>query len=93
MIKNFADAETERLFIAGKSRRLPPELLRRAMTRLYQLHFAKRIEDLRNPPSNRLETLKGDRSGQWSLRINSQWRVCFRFEDGDVFDVEIVDYH
>lgn len=93
MIRSFADRETEGLFRTGKSRRLPPDILRRAMTRLYQLHFARRIEDLRDPPSNRLEALKGDRSGQWSVRINDQWRLCFRFEDGDVFDVEIADYH
>lgn len=93
MIRSFADKETESLFTTGRSRRLPQSIVRRAMTRLYQLHFAKRIEDLRDPPSNRLETLKGDRSGQWSIRINDQWRVCFRFEDGDAFDAEIADYH
>ena len=93
MIRSFADKETESLFTTGRSRRLPQSILRRAMTRLYQLHFAKRIEDLREPPSNRLETLKGDRGGQWSIRINDQWRVCFRFEDGDAFNVEIADYH
>lgn len=93
MIRSFADKETESLFTAGRSRRLPQNIVRRAMTRLYQLHFAKRIEDLRNPPSNHLEALKGDRSGQWSIRINNQWRACFRFEDGDAFDVEIIDYH
>lgn len=93
MIRSFADKETESLFTTGRSRRLPQSILRRAMTRLYQLHFAKHIEDLREPPSNRLETLKGDRGGQWSIRINDQWRVCFRFEDGDAFNVEIADYH
>lgn len=93
MIRSFADKETESLFRTGKSRRLPSDILRRAMMRLSQLHFARRIEDLRDPPSNRLEALKGDRSGQWSIRINDQWRVCFRFEDGDAFDVEIADYH
>lgn len=61
--------------------------------RLQHLHFAKDVEDLRSPPSNRLEALKGDRAGQWSIRINSQWRLCFRFEGGNAFDVEIVDYH
>ena len=58
-----------------------------------QLNAATRVEDLRMPPSNRLENLRGNRSGQWSIRINDQWRICFRFEDGDAFDVEIVDYH
>lgn len=61
--------------------------------RLEQLHAADRVEDLRLPPSNRLEKLVGDRSGQWSIRINGRWRICFRFEGSDVFDVEIVDYH
>jgi len=61
--------------------------------RLTQLNAAVRVEDLRLPPSNRLEALHGDRDGQWSIRINDQWRICFRFEDGDAFDVEIVDYH
>jgi proteic killer suppression protein len=93
MIRSFADKESESLFATGRSRRLPQSIVRRAMTRLYQLHFARRVEDLREPPSNRLEALKGDRDGQWSIRINDQWRVCFRFEDGGVFDVEIADYH
>ena len=61
--------------------------------RLTQLNAAVRVEDLRMPPSNRLEALHGDRDGQWSIRINDQWRICFRFEDGDAFEVEIVDYH
>jgi proteic killer suppression protein len=61
--------------------------------RLTQLNASVRIEDLHMPPSNRLEALHGDRVGQWSIRINDQWRICFRFEDGDAFDVEIVDYH
>jgi toxin HigB-1 len=61
--------------------------------RLTQIDAATRIEDLKQPPSNRLEALKGDRKGQWSIRINDQWRVCFRFARGDVYDVEIVDYH
>ncbi|MGQ0750351.1 MAG: type II toxin-antitoxin system RelE/ParE family toxin [Betaproteobacteria bacterium] len=65
----------------------------RAAMRLTQLHAATRIDDLRLPPSNRLEALKGDRKGQWSIRINDQWRVCFRFEGGHALDVEIVDYH
>jgi len=61
--------------------------------RLTQLNAATAVEDVRFPPSNRLEILKGDRKGQWSIRIDSQWRLCFRFMDGDAFDVEIVDYH
>ncbi len=93
MIRSFADDETERFYASGKSRRLPPIIQRRAAMRLTQLDAATSIEDLRLPPSNRLEALKHDRSGQWSIRINQQWRVCFRFERGDAFDVEIVDYH
>ena len=61
--------------------------------RLNQLNAATRLEDLRLPPSNHLEALVGNRAGQWSIRINQQWRLCFRFENGDAFDVEIVDYH
>ena len=93
MIRTFASAETERFFAAGKSRRLPPEILKRANMRLTQLNAVTSIDDLRFPPSNRLEALKGDRKGQWSIRINDQWRICFRFADGDAFDVEIADYH
>lgn len=93
VIRTFGDSETERFYAAGRSRRMPPEIRRRAAMRLIQLNAATRIEDLRLPPSNRLEQLRGDRAGQWSLRINNQWRVCFRFENGDAFDVEIVDYH
>lgn len=93
MIRSFASSETERFFATGKSRRLPPGIRVRAVMRLTQLHAASGIDDLRFPPSNRLEALKGDRKGQWSIRINDQWRVCFRFEDGHACDVEIVDYH
>ena len=93
MIRSFADKETETLFRTGKSRRLPPDILRRAVLRLNQLEHAMDINELRLPPANRLEALQGDRSGQWSIRVNGQWRVCFRFIDGDVFDVHITDYH
>lgn len=93
MIQTFTDRETESFFVTGRSRRLPPAILKRATMRLMQLHAAVKIEDLRMPPSNRLEPLVGKRRGQWSMRINDQWRVCFRFESGDTFDVEIVDYH
>lgn len=93
MIQTFADAETRSFFVKGKSRRLPPEILKRAAMRLVQLHAAVRIEDLRFPPSNRLEMLTHDRAGQWSIRINDQWRICFRFENGDAYSVEITDYH
>lgn len=93
MIRSFASSETERFFVTGRSRRLPPEIRARAAMRLTQLNAAARIDDLRFPPSNRLEALKHDRKGQWSIRINDQWRLCFRFVGSDAFDVEIVDYH
>lgn len=93
VIRSFASSETERFFTTGKSRRVPSEIRTRAGMRLTQLHAATAMDDLRSPPSNRLEALKGARKGQWSIRINEQWRVCFRFESGDAFDVEIVDYH
>jgi toxin HigB-1 len=93
MKRNFADTETERLIATGKSRRLPSDIRHRVAMRLTQLDAAVRIEDLRLPPSNRLESLGGNRQGYWSIRINEQWRLCFRFVDGDACDVEIVDYH
>jgi len=93
MIYSFSDTETQRFFLTGKSRRYPPAIHIRAAMRLTQLNAATRLNDLRLPPSNRLEPLKGNRLGQWSIRINNQWRICFRFEDGNAIDVEIVDYH
>ena len=80
-------------FLSGATRRLPQGILRRAVVRLKYLHIATTPEDLREPLSNRLELLSGNRAGQWSIRINDQWRLCFRFEGGHAFDVEIVDYH
>ena len=93
MIKSFADKETQQLYIKGKSKRLPPDLVRRAIRRLEYVHWAKNLNDLKVPPSNRLHALKGDRKGQYSISINDQWRICFRFIDGDAYDVEITDYH
>jgi len=93
MIRSFADAETEQFFNTGKSRGLPRDIQRRAFMRLQLLDNATDVEDLRLPPSNRLEVLRGDRAGQHSIRINDQWRVCFHFVEGDAFEVEIVDYH
>lgn len=93
MIESFASAETQRLFATGKSRRLPPDILNRAVRRLTQLDAATVVDDLRQPPSNRLEALAGDLAGQWSIRINDRWRICFRLERGNALDVEIVDYH
>lgn len=93
MIHTFANIESQNFFATGKSRRLPPEILKRAAMRLNQLHAAVVIDDLRQPTSNHLERLFGDREGQWSIRINQQWRVCFQFIDGAALDVEITDYH
>ena len=93
MIKTFADSETESFFKTGKSRRWQKEILKRATMRLNQLDAAVDVLDLRMPPSNQLEKLYRDRVGQWSIRINKQWRICFRFENGNAYDVEIVDYH
>ncbi len=93
MIKTFADKETQQLFITGKSKRVPSGLVKRAIRRLEYIHYASNLNDLRVPPSNRLHALKGDRKGQQSISINEQWRICFRFIDGDAYDVEITDYH
>ena len=93
MIKSFACRETAKLFRRESPRRFPADIQSRAFMRLMQIDAATRVEDLRLPPSNRLERLKSDRQGQWSIRINDQWRLCFRFEGGDAFDVEITDYH
>ena len=93
MIKRFFDKETQQLYVKGKSKRLPSDLIRRAIRRLEYINLAKNLQDLRVPPSNRLHALKGDREGQFSISINEQWRICFRFIDGDAYDVEITDYH
>jgi toxin HigB-1 len=92
MIRSFRCADAQALF-AGQSVARFANFRAVAERKLQMLHRAVRLEDLRVPPQNRLEKLKGDRKGQWSIRINDQWRVCFRFEDGNAFDVEIVDYH
>lgn len=93
MIKSFNDRETERIFHRQFSRRLPQDIQRAALRRLTFLHGAKDLNDLLIPPSNRLESLSGDRAGQYSIRINNQWRICFEWIDGDAYRVEIVDYH
>lgn len=92
MIRSFRDREAERLFNGVASRRLPGDIQRRAHMRLQRLDAAVALDDLRVPPSHRLEALGGDRRGQHSIRINDQWRVCFRWHDGNAHDVEIVDY-
>ena len=93
MIKSFAEPDTERLFRRERVRRYPAELLRAMLRKLALVDAAEQLDDLRVPPGNRLEKLHGDRAGQHSIRVNDQWRVCFRWKDGDAFDVEIVDYH
>ncbi|MFN2323366.1 MAG: type II toxin-antitoxin system RelE/ParE family toxin [Trueperaceae bacterium] len=93
MIHSFADKETERFWVTGSTRRLPPDVTRRALRKLSTIDAATTVETLRVPPGNRLERLSGDRTGPWSIRINDQWRVCFRFADGDAHDVEVCDYH
>jgi proteic killer suppression protein len=93
MIRSFACRETERLFNDETSRRLPAQIQRVARRKLLLLHQARGLDDLRVPPGNRLDALKGDRAGQQSIRINDQWRICFRWQTEDAFDVEIVDYH
>ena len=92
-IINFKDKEAAKLFAGQLSRKLPPNIQRRAMMRLTQLNGAVVLEDLKLPPSNRLERLRGDRKGQFSIRINQQYRVCFRWKNGNALDAEIVDYH
>jgi proteic killer suppression protein len=92
MIQSFADADTETLFLTGKSRKWG-NIARIALRRLQSVDFASALEDLQNPPGNRIEKLKGDRKGQWSIRISGQYRVCFRWDGKDAWDVEIVDYH
>jgi len=93
VIKTFADKHTLKFFSTGKSRRFQPDIVRRAMRRLEYVDLATCLDDLKVPPSNRLHALKGKRKGQCSISINDQWRICFRFIDGDAYDVEITDYH
>jgi len=93
MIESFKCRETEKLFQQQRPRRFPSEILRIAQRKLIILHAAECLDDLRIPPGNRLEKLKGDREGQYSIRINDQWRICFQWDSGKAENVEIVDYH
>ena len=93
MICSFRDRETERIWLGEQSGRFPGDIQERALRKLRQLDASLSLEDLRNPPGNHLEALRADRSGQWSIRINERWRICFRWSDGEAHDVEIVDYH
>ena len=93
MIHSFADRDAERLFRREPVRRFPSELQRTMLRKLVLVDAAEKLEDLRVPPGNRLEKLKGRRSGQHSIRVNDQWRICFHWKDGNAYDVELVDYH
>ncbi|MBI5814814.1 MAG: type II toxin-antitoxin system RelE/ParE family toxin [Nitrospinae bacterium] len=93
MIKSFADRDTERLFKRQRPRRIPSGIWKRAHNKLLSLHATEDLNSLSSPPGNRLERLEGDRKGLWSVRINSQWRICFQWEEGNAFDVEVCDYH
>lgn len=93
MIRSFADADTTAVFERKWVQRLPTQVLRPALRKLLVLDAADALEDLRVPRGNRLEKLKGDRAGQYSIRINDQWRICFEWRDGDAYSVEIADYH
>lgn len=93
VIRSFRDRDAERLFARRPVRRWSPELQQVALRKLRMLDAAERLDDLRVPPGNRLERLRGDRARQHSIRINDQWRICFRWRSGDAYDVEVVDYH
>lgn len=93
MIKTFRDSETEKVFNGRFSRKLPQDIQRIAERKLIMLHRSASLTDLRVPPSNRLEALHGERSGQYSIRVNDQWRICFAWREDGVYEVEIVDYH
>jgi toxin HigB-1 len=93
VILSFRCRETEKVFQRRLSRRFPADIQQRAFVKLNAIDAAVQLEDLRLPPSNRLEALKDDRKGQWSIRVNDQWRICFEWRDGNAEQVEMVDYH
>lgn len=93
MIRNFADKEAQKIWDGMPSRRLPSDIQNVTRRKLRMLNNAATLDDLRMPPANRLESLKGNRKGRHCIRINDQWRICFRWADGDAHEVEIVDYH
>ncbi len=93
MIRTFADPETERIWNGFKSRVYPPDIQKRSLDKMKLINRARTLDDLRNPPGNRLHALKDDRAGQHSISINMQWRICFVWKDGNAYDVEITDYH
>lgn len=93
MIRSFKDKETQKLFMGRRSRAVSGQAVRRAQVKLAQLDQVESVEELEVPPGNRLHALGGDREGRWAIRINDQYRICFRFESGDAYDVEATDYH
>ena len=93
MIKSIIDRDTERLFYGQRPRRLPNQIWRTATRKLLVLDGAETLHDLRIPPGNRLKKLRGDREGQYSIRINDQWRICFEWQEANAYRVEITDYH
>jgi len=93
VIKTFANRRTQDLYRTGTARRFPPDVARQAARKLEYVDLAARLDDLKAPPGNRLHALKDERLGQHSISVNDQWRICFRFEGGDAYDVELCDYH
>jgi len=93
VIKTFKDAETEKIYQRERSRKLPPDIQQAALRKLRMVNNSINLNDLRVPPANRLEKLSGNRAGQYSIRINDQWRICFEWRGSDAFNVEITDYH
>ena len=93
MIKSFSDKEAEKLFNRERSRKVPQDIQAITRRKLEMIHAAGSLQDLRNPPSNHLERLKGELKNKYSIRINDQWRICFYWNDGEALNVEIVDYH
>ena len=93
MIKTFKDAETQKIYQRERSRKLPSDIQQVALRKLRMINNAININDLRVPPANRLEKMSGNREGQYSIRINDQWRICFEWKNSDAFNVEITDYH
>ena len=93
MIKTFADRRSRDLFLSGKAKRFPSDIGARAVRKLEYVDLARKLDDLRVPPGNHLHALKDDRKGQHAISINDQWRICFRFVDGDGYDVKVCDYH
>lgn len=93
VIKSFKDEETHKICLRQRSRKFPPDIQQTALRKLRMLNNAQDLNDLRVPPANRLERLTGARKGQYSIRINEQWRICFEWTEGNVYNVEIVDYH